>query len=232
MEIKRTILLRGIDPMKMYEKYINGHTETLSFQNENKIVLLEGIELDYEIGNDTDKDIYEINDSYNNKKRIFTDNVNNFNDYIIVHKDNKNIIFNRNNKNETVECDYCKTELEKKKSLGIPLNIEIIEGDNKCIIFHVHGNYCCFEHMYVEVIKRSWIKYKYTSINESNIDHNTRVMFNVMYPGEKFTKNISNPIIKSSLNGPLKDKDYEKHTYVEMMGIITLPCKRKFMQIK
>ena len=231
MEIKRTILLRGIDPIQTYKEYIGGYTKNLRFNNDNKIVLLDGLELDYEIGDDTDKNVYEINDSYNNKKRIFTDNVKNFNNCLVVQKNSNNILFDRNNENITVECDFCKTKIEGNKSLGIPLKLEISD-DNSFVIFHVQGNYCCFEHMYTEIMKRSWVKYKYININDSNIDHNTRVMFNLMYPGEKFTKKISNPVVKCSLGGSVKDEDYEKHKYVEMSGVITLPCKRKFMQIK
>nr|QBK90132.1 MAG: A1L transcription factor/late transcription factor VLTF-2 [Pithovirus LCPAC102] len=238
--LKRTILLRGIDPIKLYLEYMSGITEHISIPN-GKVEITKGIKLDYDTGKNMNDNIYEFKDASNNTRRVFTTNVKDYNECIRIFKP-----YEQNNKstytrlseynNKIVKCDYCNKKINKKESLGIPLKLDIENDKNgkcKSTLFHVEGNYCSFEHLY-DVIKNKIMRpYNDINCNYSKVDHNVRIMFNLMYPNRSFIKMAFSPSLLNENGGSLKREDYDsgEYNYIPTPGLILLPTKQQFIQI-
>lgn len=230
-QIKRTILLKSIDPVALYEKYKNGYTSQLTIPND-KTKMLDPIKLDYQMGLTQHDPRHEITDSSNHKCRFFTTNIN---DYMKFY-DNAQFTRECIKEDEMVNCQLpgCHEKINKKQSIGIPFHMEVLIKDQKCqhVIFSVEGYYCSFEHMYQIVKSKISMPKRYFDGNFTDVDHHARLMFHLMYPNEKFIMKTSDTTLLSQHGGSLDADDLKKHRYVSIPGVITLPAKRQFLQIE
>ena len=228
-KIKRTILLKAIDPIDLYQKYQNGYTNNLTIPDD-KTKLLEAIKLDYQIGQTQDDPRYELTDSSNHKCRVFTTNSS---EYMKFYQDQK-YVRESSNESEYVTCQLvgCGEQIKKSESIGIPLHLEIISNEQKCqhVIISVEGHYCSFEHMYQVIKLKTGTKKRFLDGNYVNVDHNARLMYHLMYPKEPFKTISVDPGLITENNGSLNKEDVKKHRYIPIPGVITLPAKRQFLQ--
>lgn len=229
-KIKRTILLKSIDPIDLYQKYQKGYTSNLSIPDD-KTKILDAIKLDYQIGHTQDDPRYEVINSSNHKCRFFTTNSS---EYMKFYKEQK-YVRESSNESEYVTCQLigCGEKIKKNESIGIPLHLEISSNEQKCqhVIISVEGHYCCFEHMYQIIKLKTGTKKRFLDGNYVNVDHNARLMYHLMYPNEHFKTIAVDPDLNTENNGSLNREDMKKHRYVPIPGVITLPAKRKFLQI-
>lgn len=123
------------------------------------------------------------------------------------------------------------TDKRTESDLGIESNDNSGEKYNKEIVFYTEDDkYCCFECMLPYTLFHTKRKYSMMDVNYKDVDYYTRIMFRLMYPDKDFPIAASEANLLKSQNGPLKMKDYKKHKYIPIPGLIFSPVKRRFVQ--
>lgn len=232
--IRKTFLLRGIDPVELHNQYLQLVTRQLVIPRE-KSELVQNIRMDYPIGKGKDDDVYECSDSDGNIRRIFTTNI--F-DYAKVKKEGDTISYEREagNESEMTKCEICGKEIQKCQSLGIPYQMEVIKEDNRCtqVIFYVEGSFCSFEHLDMMIKRHTLCRRSLMKPSFQKVSINSKIMFHLMYPDKKYSTVSSNEYLLKDHGGSLHPEDYDdgKHVYVEMPGVVILPCKRQYLKTR
>src|SRR5680860_610576 len=219
VNINPTFLLRGIDPVDILQKYINGEYEKLDIPKEKALKVDTVITADRTIGENSESEIYEYTDVTNNRHRVITTDHARY----AIARDGHQL----DQIKKPSICRYCRRTFEHEP-VGIPVKMEYFR-DIKFTIFHIEAIICTFE------CARTLVKWR-TQFPPSRRDPLYRDsetlllnMFDIIYPSEKLGE-IGDWWLLECNNGPIKEKDFfsKTHIYRRTTNLVMLPSKVEY----
>jgi len=227
IEILPTFLLRGIEPQKIINKYLEGgYSEINKNTIEKKKINTQNIEtlqLLPQYDKTHESEIYTYVDKSNVTRIVGTTN---HAAYLIVkNSDGKELPYGNGRK-----CDWCHLEL-KAPPIGIPIKFEWIE-DKNTYIFHTDENlYDTFECCFSGLKRLTPPYFTYRDPLRMDSEQMLRFMYSVMYPKEKKLKEAPDWKLLKENGGFVSQKDFFDglHEYKRTPNIILLPAKVEYI---
>lgn len=203
-QIKPIFMLRGVEILKVLEKYKSGHFDDLHI-NPNQISLVTKISELVLIGDSASDPIYTFDKNGSAPTRIATTN--------IVHLDHLT------DKYATLDCKHCKQKITGPV-MGIPIHYRRVEN---LYIFTLAEHYCGFCCAYTGLKQRIDKEYSHISPDYHNSEALLHFLFNMIYPGQEL-KETPDWVLLTSNNGSLSAAEfYDSGDRTREMGHSTYP---------
>ncbi len=211
IKIRPSFLLRGINPGVVLNKYLDGAYTDLVQSNKKVEIKLNSLSFDRKVTDNPDDEIYEFITRAGESQRIVTVNHN-----------------QTNRIDGKFMCKWCR-RLFEHHPVGIPILQQYDPIDNLSI-FHIDGNYCCFECMYAKVIIEVQLPYSIRKPGYESMDVLARKLFSLVYPNRKLNRSRDWSLLNIN-GGSLNEKEYfsSYHEYKEIINIQLVPHKRRFV---
>lgn len=239
-----TILLKGLDPLVVFNKYISNYYKNVKLPSKKKLVS-NPIIVETNIGKNHESKIYEFVDWSNSHRRVVSHNHEQYiiardlddpsnGEFIDVINANTNVVstYNKNIIPETPNkvCHWCRRTNYKNKSIGLPISMEY-NSLKDVYIFIVHRTFCSYGCLYALVKKESPTNHR--SRNPLYIDSEmlTLRMFSIIYPNKKL-KASPDWLLLDINGGSLNSEEFDNNNYFfrELPNIIFNPFKTLYAQ--
>lgn len=220
VKITETLMLRRIDPVESFKKYLLGDYKNITIPKDKAIISSSFINLNQKIGNDENFSIYRFNDKTNYGQLIVTTNHKQYSEY----KDNV-----KNKK----WCLWSRREI-KENAIGIPISMEIDRHTNK-ITFYIEDTYANFE-CAMASLKRIYSCHRnYKDSLYMDAEQMLHCMYYRMYPdkiGTRITEAKDWRLLDIN-GGPLSEEEYDsdQHGYIQIPNVVIIPIKRQYVKL-
>lgn len=229
IDVTNVFLLRGINPIEIYNKYKEEYYMD-KLMPTSKINVVKGISTsDNSVGTDVNSEFFQFTDKLGEIRTVATTNHNKW----IAHTLNESESLPLNPKYH-MRCTYCRRKLDKQtlnghESVGIPISLEMKDD---LIVFNVDDHFCCYECAFTYLIQYSNYNNSYRTPLYMNSEQLLHLLFKLQYPDREL-KTRPDWRLYTISGGILSTSEFHNnsHYYRSMESIVTNPCKRMYLKI-
>lgn len=223
VSVTPTFLLRGIEPIKVLNDYLQGKFSQVTLPNSKIQISSSSITLAPQYGNNGDSETYV----YQHK----------INDHTIVTTNHDKYILSKGSDPHELPkggcCLWCRQNIEISP-VGIPVKIEKVFTNAKYHFYVDQPYYCRFECCFSGLKRDNPCCNIFRDPLYADSEQMLKLMFNILYPGKGPLKEAHDWRLLKENNGPMPKEEYysNTHCYYRTPNIIISPVKIEYLVSK
>ena len=225
VSVTPTFLLKGVDPIRIYNEYVQGKYVNMCIPH-NKIKLsVSSLALAPQHGTSIDSESYSYKDKTNNNQVVAMTNHIQYS--IVKANDGKELPV-------IGKCEWCLRKI-KQTPVGIPIavtKVTRVSNNEKYtnLTFHVDGLQCRFECAYSVLKRRNASSYLYRDPLHMDSEQMLLLMYRTMHPHSGKLMEAKDWRLLKENNGTLDDDKYDEgsHHYIRTNNVVLLPAKIEY----
>lgn len=226
IKITENLMLRRIDPVTMYCKYMAGDFKHCKIPDNDVKISTAFVNLSKKLGSDQSSESYRFNDKTNTGQVIVTTNHPQY-------QYKKDIGNGDIRERPKAFCRWCHRKISGTP-IGVPIYMEINERTKETVfgIEDTHDTFGCA----LATIKRYYsCKAQYKDPLYMDAQQLLHCMYYKMHPdklGERIVEAKDWRLLHSN-NGPLSDEEYdnERYEYLNVANVVLTPVKRQYIKL-
>ncbi len=224
LTVNPTFLLRGLDPSRIMDQYINGSFPRVQMPTEKINISLISPVVSPSISSNPEDEIYMFRTKGNSFQTVATTN---HQRYYLFTKEGREIL-------KGGVCDWCRVSFDHI-ALGIPVRLDVHRDEHgrEIFVYYLDGCMCSCECALAELKRNFSLNYRYRNALYMDSEQLLRHLYSVMYPDAGPLREAPHYRLLKQNEGSLTLKEYhdKKHIYVPTPNLLLAPVKQQYLKI-